>query len=327
MTAAVGSAGPGEVTVAAERMLAEGVRSRWGASARVTDAVWQPLSGFSSHPISRVLVTLADGTRWPVIVKAARPHPRRDPAREVLVYKHILSRAQAGAPELYASRCDPARGRYWLMIEDVGATRLQWCAVPEWERSLRWLAHLHTVCGPPSQREADAAHLRWHDRSFYRQLADAAVQSLRLHGSPEQADRLLSLCDWGLEPAAAAVTEQPATLLHGDLSCHNVMVQPHRIRTVDWEWAAVGPPAWDLAKLVAGWGKRTPRLLTAYRVELDRLGRPADPVALDVAVEQCATLHLLWYVGWWTRDCERPGAVGRILDRVERRWRRLTPTG
>src|SRR5262249_61074587 len=55
------------------------------------------------------------------------------------------------------------------------------------------------------------------------------------------------------------LVRQPRTLVHGDVFPHNIVLQPGpRIRPIDWEAAAVGLAAWDLARLLDGWGKDRP---------------------------------------------------------------------
>lgn len=308
---------------AAEQMVADGLSRCLGRPARIVDLVSRPLRSYSSHPISRLVATLDDGTRCPVIFKSLQPHLSKEVRREVLVYERILCEGRTGAPTLYASCCDDAQERYWLMVEDVGGARLQWCDVDEWERAFRWLAHLHTTYAGRESELAATECLDEHGSAFYYRLAEAASRSLHDHGAAGPAARLERLCGRSLDAAVMLLAEQPRTLVHGDLSCHNVMVQPEGIRALDWEWAAIGPAAWDVAKLLAGWGSGKRRLLRVYLGELTRLREPPDRDGMASAVVQCEAMQTLWYLWWWIEPCGHPGVVNRMLGRVERRWARL----
>jgi thiamine kinase-like enzyme len=114
--------------------------------------------------------------------------------------------------------------------------------------------------------------------------------------------------------------------LHGDVSCHNLIVQPGpRIRPVDWEWTAIGPAAWDVAKLLDGWPKeQRERLLSAYLDEFDRRAEaPLDRRGFRRDLDHCEVVKKLWYLRWWIRGCEEPAYVDRLLSKMERVWRCL----
>lgn len=301
------------------RLLTEGLIRLRGRRLRVTALQARPVKAASSHPISHLVVTLDGTEQLPVIFKRLRPHPARVVHREVLVYRHLLGGGRFGAPALYGAVCDQERGRYWLLMEDVGSWRLQWCAVPEWRRALQWLARMHAT-GPAPDELAGAGYLDRHDGEFYADLTAAAVTSLQAHRMPAAARRLGRLAERHLDGGVEVLTAQPRTLVHGDLSCHNLLVQQRRFRPVDWEWAAAGTAAWDVAKLLAGWGSGTARLLGVYVAERARAGGPVDPGRFAEAVAQCAAMQRLWYLAWWTDACDDPDAVQAMLDRVQHTW-------
>ncbi len=314
---------PSGVDAGARQVLADGLSLRGRRPERIVDLHARPLRTYSSHPITRLVATLADGSQLPVVFKRLQPHPDRDVGREVLVYERVLVPG-VEAPTLYASRRDETRGHYWLFLEDVGSLRLEWCDVEEWAHAFRWLARMHAAYAGRLAELEGLGCLDVHGSSYYRRLALAATRSLCDHHAVAAADRLERLCDRWLGAAAAFLSRQPRTLVHGDLSCHNVMVQRDKIRAVDWEWAGLGPAAWDVAKLLAGWGPRKGRLLDTYLAEHGRRGgSPGDRDRVVVAVAQCEAMQILWYLRWWTDACRDPVALDRMLDRVERRWRRL----
>lgn len=290
------------------------------------------LGAYSSHPIWRLQITLDDGRRLPIIFKDLQPDPRKAVGREVLLYERLLGGGRFGAPLLYASRYDQARDCYWLFIEDIGKWRLDWCEAVDWEPAFRRMARMHAAFLDRADELAALDCLAEHERPFYLALAADARGSLRAHGRPAALARFERLVDRFLEPAIANLEVQPRTLVHGDLSCHNVMVEREAgdrlkvagIRPIDWEWAAIGVPAWDVAKLLAGWGSRKREFLKAYSQELRRCsGSSVDPEALQASVTLCGVMQKLWYLRWWIEPCRDPAFVDRLLDKVERCWEQV----
>lgn len=305
-----------------QRILERGLSEREGRSVVIAGLERRPLHTYSTHPIHRLEAVLADGRRRSVIFKRLRAKPGKDIARELLLYERMLSGGRFGAPELYASLCDPVRGRYWLFLEDVGGFGLGWCETDEWEPAFRWLARMHAELQDRAEELRGFGCLPEHDEAFYRGLAGAAGRSLVALGTERAHRRFTLLAEEGLESTVEYLTSQPRTFVHGDMSCKNVMVQPGlRIRAIDWEWAAIGCAAWDLSKLLAGWGSEKSRFLAAYLDELDHHAPvPLDRRALERALVHCDALKVLWYLRWWVDGCEQPAVVDRMLDDLERRW-------
>ena len=63
--------------------------------------------------------------------------------REVEVYSSILAPLRLGTPEFYGKRWDAKRGIYWLLLEDVGFSRLR-----ESRNFARWLPAASRYVGP-----------------------------------------------------------------------------------------------------------------------------------------------------------------------------------
>jgi aminoglycoside/choline kinase family phosphotransferase len=278
---------------------------------------WQ-LDGFSTHPIARVRLTLADGRRVRAVLKRIGPAPGRDPRREVLVYRRLLAGARHGAPELYGSVC---RGDgSMLLLEDVGDRRLERCGIERWLETFAWLGRLHAEWRGREAELRALACLAEHDAGHHAALAEAAARTVWACGEPRAARRLEAMLDRWLGVTIGVLDAQPRTLLHGDLSGHNAMVQRQRavaIRPVDWEWAAVGSAAWDVARLLAGWDSRGRALLDAY---LDAGGRHGNG-DFDAALAHGDVLRRLWYLRWWASWCDDPAHVDALLDGMERVWR------
>lgn len=317
--------GGGTVTAVpadARAVLEEGLSDRAGRPVRIVGWRWVPLHGASIHPIHRLSAALDDGTSLDAVCKEMAVTADRRAAREVRLYTHVLGRRRLGAPALYAAGWDRRRTRRWLFLEDVGDWRLDWCDTPVWQEAFRWLAGMHAAW------HGDAAALRAagvpeQGAAFYRDLAQQARRRLtkaRLPGAVTRFDTATVAFD----DAVAALQDGPRTLVHGDLSCKNLMVQrsPRRFRPVDWEWAAVGPAAWDVSSLLAGWGVQKPPLLAAYLDERQRHG-DVDRAAFTRTIAACEGMHALWYLRWWIAACRQPTFVDRLLGRIARHWAAL----
>jgi len=259
-------------------------------------------------------VELPDGRRCCLRLPGPRPAPFIDRARE---RENALAVARAGLapPVLFF---DPRDG---LMVTEyisgrvtLGAARLG--ARPgALARAGRALARLHRE-GP----------------RFAGRIEPLAVLDRYLEALPGPARS--GLCDPGAATGAgedcppgavtgladalaplrarlAAAPWEPAPC-HGDPVCANLLDGEHDLVLVDWEYAAMGDPAWDLAWLALDAGlDRAGRtaLLAAHG------GARADP-ALTARVELylpiCAAVEALWALS-------APPRPGRGLDDLARR--------
>lgn len=305
-----------------EMVLEQGLRRWYGRQVRIAALRRAAMDGFSTNPISRWAVTLDNGERLPVIFKRFHRKPARDVAQEVRLYQSVLANGRFDTPILYAALDDDATGCTWLFLEDVGDWRLEYCETDVWAAAFRWLAGLHAAFYVRDAALASLGYLPEHDPKFYRSLAGFARQTLARRGSPEALARFDGLMLRGLERAVDELSGVPRTLVHGDFSCHNIMVQPGgRIRTIDWEWAAIGVPAWDVVRLLDGWGDERHRLLAVYLdVVSDQAGTAFDQGAFERSLPHCRAMLKLWRIGWWAKACQEPGGVKRLLDGIEAIW-------
>lgn len=319
------SAGPGGA-VTPVSVLEAGLTALYGRAVRVIALEPQTLNNFSTHPIKRLRVSVDDGTTLSMIFKQiaadAGQATRRE--REVLVYRRLLAGRRFNAPELYGSHYDEQTGCYWLCLEDVGDWRLEYSGAGTWLAAFRWLARTHAECHGQAAALRALGCLEEHDRSFYRELWADARRQLAARGNPAQLgrfDRLTAELDRLIDELVA----QPRSLVHGDLSCHNLAVQSGRtIRPLDWEWAAIGVPAWDVVRLSNGWGASGLKLVETYLEELTSLtGVPVDRVAFERSLAGCELFLICWYLRWWIAACHEPTGVDMLLDALADCWRRL----
>jgi hypothetical protein len=213
--------------------------------------------------------------------RAAKLGILHDPRRELEVYRSLLEGATLGTPALAAAVSDPARERYWLVVEKVRGTELyQVGEIERWREAMRWLARFHdrfVDLLPPD-------FLVRYDRSYF-ELWPARAR-VSLPGYDRVVERLAAL---------------RSTLIHGELYASNVLVAEGRVCVVDWELAGVGPGVLDVAALTTGWPDSARSILgESYR---SALADPpdSDRFAADLA---CANLHLaIQWLGWspeWT---------------------------
>lgn len=291
----------------------------------VTELVVTPSLDASTHPIYRLELGFHDGRRESLIVKCSQPLPDRSADREESVYRSLLAERAFGAPLLYASCAAGESGGTWLFLEDVGRHRLDRCGRRGWTAAFRALARLHAAFDGRERELADVGCLTDHDADFYRAQTTAAMASVSVHGTTAAATRLQRMCGWWLASTVAELTAQPRTLVHGNMYAPSVHVQPGlRVRILDWETAAIGVPAWDLSRLLAGWGSAKPGLVAEYAAEFARqVGAPPDRGALGRTLALCDILRSLRTLHWWKAPCADPAYVDGLLDHMERSWRGL----
>lgn len=129
--------------------------------------------------------------------------------------------------------------------------------------------------------------------------------------------------DWAYEHMPA---DEPSTLVHGDLLGQNILLHPTEPPTVlDWEYAGLGDPAYDLAVVTRG--KQKPfdmlrgfqRLLEAYSAAGGTIIPPSD-----------IRLYELCLVARWYKEAvqaQGPGCAGHILGNLRNVLRRAVQAG
>jgi len=308
----------GQSTVA--EVLEQGLGEYLRQPVQIQQMTSTALDNYSTHPIYRLRITLNKGQNKSVIFKQLRQDVRQ--GREVLLYQKLLAGQRFGAPQLYAGLCDRTTQRYWLFLEDVGEWKLEYYEIAEWLVAFRWLAQLHATYYDRVTELRSLDCLGEHNVKFYYYLLQTARESLKKKADVHlltRFDRLTVRFD----ELVAFLICQPQTLLHGDVSCHNIIVQPDvGIRPIDWEWASIGIAAWDVVRLLSGWGKHKPYLLKAYLDELTQY-IAIDRQTFNQTLAYCDILKTLWYLRWWIKPFQKPTFVENALDKVENLWHEL----
>lgn len=253
--------------------------------------------------------------------------PLRLPAaayrRELDMYRSVLSRERFGTLHLYAFRWQPERGRCWLFLEDAGRALLNGAHdLREWTDAARWAARFHAAT-----RQLAAARTRflpqW-DRAHYRRCAERVERLLPTVESREREivrgglDVLMERLDW--------FGALPRCVIHGQFFGKNIMLRPRkaraRIAVIDWETAALGPAAWDLASICSGgWSIAEQLAMRVAYVEQYQTAT-GDAVDWDDFCEEVRALGIyqaLEWLVWWGPH----RTVPRRLRRFQRFMREL----
>jgi aminoglycoside phosphotransferase (APT) family kinase protein len=331
------SQGPETAEIRRELELALADRRREAVSIRRLER--RPCAYRTSFALEELDVELADGTSLRLMMKdlsrtglheaaqAAKPALLYDPLREIHVYRDVLADAGLGTPEYHGASIDPARGRWWLFIENVeGEVLWQVGEFGVWEETARWLARMHGALGG---RVAQDGPLLRYDAALlgvWAQRASAFAQEPGSAWSEEQRDQIRRLtADY--DKVTDALGALAPTFIHGEFYPSNVLVQRDggtpRICPIDWEIAAVGPGLLDLAALSVG------KWSTAERARLAAAYRAAAPPGAETAAHlsdaefdralDFARLHLaVQWLGWeprWEPPAEhRHDWLGEALE-------------
>ena len=255
--------------------------------------------------------------------RALHQVPRATWRCELDMYRSILSREHFGTLDLYASRWEPERGRCWVFLEDAGRTPLNDAHdLREWTSAARWAARFHAAT-----RHLPAARTgflpRW-DRGHYRRRVEEVERLL-----PTVDAREREILRDGLESLRACLdwlSALPSSVIHGQFFGKNVMLRPRRTRpriaVIDWETAALGPRAFDLASLCSGgWSAEEQEAMrVAYFEEHQAAtGEVADWDDFCLEVRALGIYQALEWLVWWGPH----RAVPRRLRRFQRFLREL----
>lgn len=278
---------------------AEGSRLPWSAiptplragverhlGGRVITAITQP-GGFSPGVAARL--RLDDGRR--AFVKAVgdinpdSPGIHRAEAR-------IAAALPPGTPAPRLLGCIDADGWVILMLEDIeGRTP----AIPwrrsELDRVLAAMTELAAALTPaPIEVPAIASRLRSLGRGW-RELAKSGTAGTAALGpwAAAHLDELVRL--ESVWDAAASGT----SLVHADIRADNILLTPDRVVFVDWPWAALAAPWFDLVVMLPSvamqGGPQPEEILARHPVTRD-----ADPAAITAVVAALAGMFV-WLAG------------------------------
>jgi Phosphotransferase enzyme family len=260
----------------------------------------RPYQYATSAPLDELRVRLRGGSELTLILKelarerligdarTSKPEFVYEPERELVTYRDVL------APEGIGPRFYGAGAGEWFVMEKVRGVELwQVGELPVWEAVSAWLGGFHArFAGRVDEIRTANPHLIEHTRSWYLAWRDRARTALAAANDPRAPDLMPALDRY--PELAASLAALPRCFVHGEFYPSNVIVErdPLRVCPVDWEMAAIGPAAMDLAALVGGWGDtERRRLLDAYA------GDGATPLP-DADVDGCRLHFALQWLGW-----------------------------
>jgi aminoglycoside phosphotransferase (APT) family kinase protein len=234
--------------------------------------------------------TMLDGAR------SVRSHHAHDPEREVSVYRRLLPDAPPGPPKFYGAAVDPQTGTHWLFIERVAGLQLRHVGdFAAWEAAARWIGELHGAFGTPSGvAAAIAARLPTWKPEQLRWTLERARAHTRRGDSPATTAAFEAVAARH-EGVVDRLIAQAPSLIHGQLYPANIVFHEPtgRVCVLDWETAAIGPPAIDVAALTEGSWSDTERssLVDVYLATRDGVltENSRREFALDVT---CARVQL-----------------------------------
>jgi aminoglycoside phosphotransferase (APT) family kinase protein len=280
----------------------------------------RPCTYRTSYELDELEIGLADGATLRAMLKSlgrsaldpaarkAKPEFLHDPLREIEVYRSLLAPADLGTPQFHGALVEPELDRYWLLIENVtGDVLWQVGELEVWSATARWLAVLHDRFRGAALGAA-GAHLLRYDAGFFASWMRRALE----FAGDERREPLAWLAE-RYDPVVERLAALPATFIHGELYASNVLIERReghlRVAPIDWENAAVGPGAIDLAALTTGgWTPEERRQIArGYLEQASALGSDHDEQRFHETLE-LARLHLaVQWLGWepsWSPPAE-----------------------
>jgi Ser/Thr protein kinase RdoA (MazF antagonist) len=287
-----------------------------------------PAPHWGSYDNAILEIRLEDGKELRLFLKDfGRSRLPKDAAaerreREVRVYVELLDGAELGTARFVGSHQDEAAERHWLFLEFVDGEPLRYCGFARWLEAAAWLGRLHGRFAGEVPQLRDCRFLARHDAGFFTRAAERALDTVA--GLADALVGRLANVLVVYEAILPVLAAEPDALVHGSYRPQNVLVAggavPARICPTDWELAALGRSAHDLAFLVDGFDPpRLEMLFEAYVQEADRSGFPAQD-AQDLRHEvDCFRLHkVISSLGHASRWPEPADTATKVIAAGER---------
>lgn len=264
---------------------------------------------------SRRYWRLTGGPRPAVLMDAATA----EDIRPFICIAHHLAEIGLSVPEILAT--DETSGL--LLEEDLGDDLLtEFVGEPAFVGAIDALIAIQRASPPPGLPLWDASA-----------MATTALATLfdwwwpAMFGSPAP-DAARQDFAGALEAMLAPIAAGPFGFVHRDYFAGNLLWLPkregiRRIGVLDFQSAAIGHPAYDLASLLQDARRDIPAEL-ARQVIARYLSarRELDPVAFRAAYAACAAQRHLRIAGQWVRLARRDGRPGYLVH-GPRTWRLL----
>jgi aminoglycoside phosphotransferase (APT) family kinase protein len=225
---------------------------------------------------------------------------------EADIYRDVLAGSSCGTPDYYGSWSEPAHGDSYLAVAYIDGWRLS-RSEPAWlVEAARRLSRVH--------RDLTAAALRHpavrqYDQAFYASCSHRALAALRKAGVGEGwRESLFRTFDHQMIPSLLA---SDRSFVHGEPYPQNVIVSAGQVWVVDWQSAAIGSGAIDLACLTSG---RWPVELIAeseraYATE--RWGTGSAPASFSA---ELLAARIYWSMRWLGAQVDATTVAQRDRD-------------
>ena len=253
-------------------------------------------NGFSTKSSSYfVTLILEDGEEMALFLKKVRGETGSrlpDPSdREARVYEALGADVDFAAPSLIGIiGGDDAH----LVLEAVPGSDLRYQDLDRWCLAAGELGRMHATFATRIGELESLDFLARHDASYNVATAERALTILS-KSEHTDATRLIEEVVNGYGQVASELSQQPMTLVHGDLAPKNVVNDDRNdsrpIWFVDWEWAGIGPGLGDLVDLTNGLDRaNTRRMLNEYVAAAAPAAVPGDESAVTRSFE-LALMH------------------------------------
>ena len=223
---------------------------------------------------------------------------------EAHMYADVIGPLSIDPPAYYGTYAGP-EGTSWLFTEFVNdACRADEAPDPAAAicAAARWIARFHIAAG---RDRAQLHDVLAYDEGYY---TNWARRTVRFGGVwHDRVPWLRDLCAWFCEVGVFQLLGGPVTLIHGEYTPHNVLLQQGRLRPVDWESVALAAPEIDLASISEQW---SPAVCAAAEAAYGD-ERAFEPGRLDAA-------RVYWGLRWLghSDDWSRTVRVQRRLDHL-----------
>jgi hypothetical protein len=282
---------------------------------------WRHNEYTSSSPSLVVHLDTGDGTGHEVFIKFDRGRPDPEPRNRfgvdysLAVHHRLLARAPWPCPRALGVVALGEPPRRALVMEHLGGCLRVGEAPDEGGivAAAAWCGRYHAWAAGLTDTP-DLGFLARQDADTYRAWSARAAALAAAAGlAPAWLARACAHHD----AAAARLAASDRTILHGEFGVANVLWRDGAIFPVDWESAAVGPGAIDVAALVYGWPESIERRCRAAYWQARGTAPPPD----DELVWGAALLHtgLRWLPAPGEPGGERLPAGLEMLARVATR--------
>ena len=297
---------------ALEDILQKTVAALYGEQTTLTDIHVEPSAEATFYGIDIITLGLENRPELRIVRKnfssyhyeKDRMAERRD--REVFVYRDLLPGSGLGTAEYYGSVHDETKCNYWLFLEYVEGTTVDYCKFETWVSATAWLGKFHAFFSKRINELETIDVLGRHESDYFLAVADQAMfavteVSLALGRRIEPIVR-------DYQAAVENMIRQPRTLVHGAYLpgqvLYNNRSQPARICPLDWELAAIGSGGYDLSCIVDGFeGPQLAHLLDAYREEASCNGLTVISDDSMIQILGCFRLHRR--LNWLMKSVDR----------------------